>query len=438
MTPDEAEATSRLLFHLENQVGFWFALVVGNDPRPRGRLREAAEAWCKNNGRPFFLHALPPERLSALANELAHDAPPGLHWVRLEGSQGFLEQWDAAALQLLLAMNERREAYRHRLDGGIVLEGRESLKRLLRDTAPDLFSIRAFIAEPGRGPPDAPEPPDWSPPPVSMLLVDAKVAADADREIERATRLEVGSLSRLDALYRGVMGLVVAGRGEEALGHANQLVDEFENLLDDTSSAVVSADLGHCYLARGMALDLRGASSVAEPRWRLALVEMHLYLAQALAARGDLSTTMELLRAALETVQGEVIGDPVSEDWQAALCVVNLALGACLDALDSREAPEHWLAALRIAAQHLQSAPTRIEWGIRLNAAIRATSRTEERREGIAILRHALDAAPGSTALLAGLEGAYTSLIESLQSHGDHRGVRRARYQLKQLRKRRP
>jgi hypothetical protein len=121
MTPEEEEARSRLLFHLENQSGFWFALVVGDGPRPRARLRETAEAWCKEHGREFRRHAPPPHQLVALAAELAKDAAPGLHWVRADGPAGLIEQWEASVSRLLLAMNERREAYRRRLDGGLLL-----------------------------------------------------------------------------------------------------------------------------------------------------------------------------------------------------------------------------------------------------------------------------------------------------------------------------
>jgi hypothetical protein len=39
----EAEAWDRLLFHLENQTGFWFAMVVGDDPGARGRLYAKAK-----------------------------------------------------------------------------------------------------------------------------------------------------------------------------------------------------------------------------------------------------------------------------------------------------------------------------------------------------------------------------------------------------------
>jgi hypothetical protein len=152
MTREEEDARDRLLFHLENQTGFWFALVVGDEPRPRGRLRKVAEAFCREHNLAFTLHAMLPEQLSAIAVDLARGENQGLHWIRADGPQTLITQWDSAARALLLAMNERREAYRRRLNGGVIIEGRVSLKRLLRDLAPDLFSIRAFIAESGVAP----------------------------------------------------------------------------------------------------------------------------------------------------------------------------------------------------------------------------------------------------------------------------------------------
>lgn len=162
MSPEEEEARDRLLFHLENQIGFWFGLVVSDDAGPRARLCEAAQAWCKEHDKPFSLHEPEPDRLVQVAVSLANGESPGVHWIRADGVKGILDAWNAGAARMLMAMNERREAYRTRLDGGIVVEGRLSLKRILREMAPDLFSIRAFIAEPGEDP-AASDFPEWSP-----------------------------------------------------------------------------------------------------------------------------------------------------------------------------------------------------------------------------------------------------------------------------------
>ncbi|HSN96991.1 MAG TPA: hypothetical protein VLS89_01795 [Candidatus Nanopelagicales bacterium] len=239
MTPEEAEATRRLLFQLENESGFWFALVVGDDARPRARLREAAETWCREHGVGFFLHAPSPERLVWLANELSQSPAAGLHWIRADGTAALIEQWDAAAAQLLLAMNERREAYRRKLDGGIVIEGRASLKRLLRELAPDLFSIRAFVAEPGSEPTTTTqEAPEWRDPIGSSFFGALQAAAvDPDRELQRAARLaSIGTPEALKdwgyAVLMATMGLVTAGRNTEARQWIDQLTARTESWPD--------------------------------------------------------------------------------------------------------------------------------------------------------------------------------------------------------------
>ncbi|MFO0585936.1 MAG: hypothetical protein U0441_00280 [Polyangiaceae bacterium] len=170
MTAEEEEATERLLFHLENQTGFWFGLVVGDDPAPRERLCEAARKWCEEHGRAFYLHSDDPNALLALPILLAENAQAGVHWIRADGVSALVESWHTRAAQMLMAMNERREAYRARLDGGVVVEGRSSLKRILREMAPDMFSIRAFIIEPGEGQERrAKNPPEWRPPSAEEL-----------------------------------------------------------------------------------------------------------------------------------------------------------------------------------------------------------------------------------------------------------------------------
>ncbi|MCK6590972.1 MAG: hypothetical protein L6Q76_25745, partial [Polyangiaceae bacterium] len=236
MTREETEARDRLLFHLENQTGFWFALVAGDDPRPRTRLREAAETFCREHGQPFILHAPHPQHLMGLAAELAKGESPGLHWIRADGPKALVSQWDSAVRELLVAMNERREAYRRRLDGGVVIEGRESLKRYLRDLAPDLFSIRAFIAEPGISPEfTRPSIPEWRVPRFSFISMFA-VTADPERELARAARLaDMDSVearrARAEMLLVGTAGLLMARRAQDAERPCHDLASEVERLL---------------------------------------------------------------------------------------------------------------------------------------------------------------------------------------------------------------
>lgn len=149
MSESLAEAIERLEFHLEHQSGFWFALIATDAEAPRARMREVTERFCQENGVSFFLYALDPLALVPLGIELSRGRNPGIHWIRADGVKGTAEEWEKQATLLFMAMNERRDAYRKRLEGAIIVEGRSSLKRRLRDLAPDLFSIRAFLAEPG-------------------------------------------------------------------------------------------------------------------------------------------------------------------------------------------------------------------------------------------------------------------------------------------------
>lgn len=232
MTPEEEEAGDRLLFHLENQTGFWFALVVGDDPGPRARLCEAARSWCTEHGRTFLLHEPEPQGLVMLAVSLASGDSPGIHWIRADGVKGPIEAWSAAAARMLMAMNERREAYRKRLEGGIVVEGRSSLKRILREMAPDLFSIRAFIAEPGADPKaGTSEFPEWRPP-VSLSSLLSGDQVDVDLALARLARLSgletPTSDSWIEAENMAMVSLFNAGRHHEAEEHAHRLLSRIE------------------------------------------------------------------------------------------------------------------------------------------------------------------------------------------------------------------
>jgi uncharacterized protein YjbI with pentapeptide repeats len=156
---DAGEAARRLTFQLEMDTGFWFGAVVGNDGGARAALREVARRWCEGrgahvsraHGRRLSYCAVRPSRSPATSGR----ACTGFGWRRAT-SPG---PWDRALTHALAAMNERREEYRRTLRGPLVVEGRMSLRRRLRELAPDLFSVAAFIAELGGAPSRAPEAP---------------------------------------------------------------------------------------------------------------------------------------------------------------------------------------------------------------------------------------------------------------------------------------
>lgn len=232
MSVEEDDARDRLLFHLENQTGFWFALVVSEDAGPRNRLRDVAAQWCKEHGRAFFLHEPLPEDLVQLAVSLASSEEAGLHWICTDGLKGVIESWDAGATRMLMAMNERREAYRKRLCGGIVIAGRPSLKRIVRETAPDLFSIRAFVAEPGEQSGNSPSNiPEWkSPAPLIPTFTDDTV--DPDLALRRLSWLSSGAEEMTPEWIRAelaaILSLFNAERYEELERHANEILSRLQ------------------------------------------------------------------------------------------------------------------------------------------------------------------------------------------------------------------
>lgn len=395
MTPDEAEAWDRLAFHLENQIGFWFALVVGDDPRPRATLREETRRWCGEHGMTFHVHAPPPELLASLAVELARGAPPGMHWIRADGPDGLIEQWDAATAQLVLAMNERREAYRKRLDGGIILEGRDSLKRLLRELAPDMFSIRAFIAEPEGSVRDRPQSAiEWQNPIRSFVTLTG-VASDPDRELQRASRLAgIEAISakraRMTALYRAAAGLLSVERVEEAERYAEALAAEDEEFRKAHPAVALSP------LSLSALNALRGAiaSELGKPDQALR------YLGESISSLAESSTNTEdhqehfafrlaidvlQTRGNVQLTQGDLAGaedsfrtrhDFLASVAQASPEVEEFQLDAALAARqlarvrmgrgDRITAEEQMRSVVALVAQKAQENPVEARWRIEL------------------------------------------------------------------------
>lgn len=216
MSDEDEDAWDRVLFHLENQTGFWLGLVASDDARPRAELREKARAFWEGEGGVFVLHEPEPGKARSLAVALTRQYEPALHWIRVDADVS-----EEGAAELVLAMNERREAYRSRLDGGVVIEGRASLKRMVRELAPDLFSIRAFVVEPQAVLAIEPsERPEWRLP----LRTEHEGAAlsDPDQELDRASRLAGidgcgAMIARFEALTRAVAALTAEERFSEAL-----------------------------------------------------------------------------------------------------------------------------------------------------------------------------------------------------------------------------
>jgi hypothetical protein len=66
-------------------------------------------------------------------------------WVRCIQVGG---AWYTVLWNLFLRLNERRDALRRRVGGGLVFAVHPSMKPRLRDAAPDLWSVRSLVLEP--------------------------------------------------------------------------------------------------------------------------------------------------------------------------------------------------------------------------------------------------------------------------------------------------
>lgn len=145
------EKWQQFLRHLELSSGFSFVLLLAKDQALAQFLRDmlAAELSPQRQVLSYsadttpFIYKIPTQISSARktkreavywVDSLPHSSDPGgLQWRKA---------WQYVAARL----NERREALRERLQTTLILVGPPELEPLLREHAPDLWSVRAFVA----------------------------------------------------------------------------------------------------------------------------------------------------------------------------------------------------------------------------------------------------------------------------------------------------
>lgn len=325
------EALDRIRFQWESSEEFWFGMVVSNDQTARDALRSAVAAAVTASGGTIHTRRLDPHAVENTAVELlAAMEDGGLHWVVVGGADEPKETWEGAAGRFFAALNERREAFRHRILGGLVVEGREGLKRRLRTMAPDLFSIRAFVVEPRS---DAGWDEGGGSSPI-IELQDERFPGDPDQELERLERIPPGTSpnrgarrARLAAQQRAIDGLLSSGR----IGEASTLVDDSTELIqtltdDDPDDPWVASARFLSHIQRG-----RVALDTGVPGAALAQFEDALALAE-----GEPSSSRGLRRMG------------TAHDWLAAVA---------LDLGDIDDAVTHATSALESARQWTAEAP---------------------------------------------------------------------------------
>ena len=143
----------RLRGQVELAEGFWLGFIFSPSPLSSEVLRRRTERLLRAQTR--RLEAFQPETSSALKGLLPslfipEAASAGCTWVEalhLDPGGGAERPWREAWLDLVSRMNERRDALRRHLRGGLVLVAPPEMKLSVREAASDLWSIRALVVE---------------------------------------------------------------------------------------------------------------------------------------------------------------------------------------------------------------------------------------------------------------------------------------------------
>ncbi|HYO51364.1 hypothetical protein, partial [Archangium sp.] len=225
----------RLRRQVEWAEGFWLCFIFAPSSRSTGVLRRRAERLLRGQTRRLSRYepSQPDELPAALSSLLVPEARDvGCHWIEalnLDSGEQPEGPWNKAWVKLAVLMNERRDALRRHLRGGLVLVAPARMKQHFRNMASDLWSVRALVlelvpvAEPtgGRGSSDM----------EHSSLIASKIEQsdsipDADfalTELQRLQHKYTGNASALASmLMRAVDGLLASGRVMEALEAARQ------------------------------------------------------------------------------------------------------------------------------------------------------------------------------------------------------------------------
>lgn len=143
----------RLEAQLDLSGGFWLGFVFSAAPQAVNTLWLKTEALLKEREQLVLQHPpiqTPDELPSVLTWLLTATEPQLADCVWIESIRadppGASEQpWTRAWEQLFLRTNEHRDALRARLPGGLVFAAPPSILPLVREAAPDLWSIRSLV-----------------------------------------------------------------------------------------------------------------------------------------------------------------------------------------------------------------------------------------------------------------------------------------------------
>ena len=240
------DAWQQIRRQFELTSGFWLGFVFCPSPRTAAVLRRRTEQTLRFRAQRLrVIRPSSPDDFGSLLPALfePESAQAGCVWIesirtsspaRHTNESG---DWTSAWDSFLLRANERRDAMRRHLEGGLILAAPPEVKPRVRDAAPDIWSIRSLVLElrPSR-PVSSGEIGQDSPLPreshrgTDSIQSDASVdvgfgLAEADRivrRIEGAQGHNRHGLARI--LLRTVEGLLAQGKTKDAVERARRAV----------------------------------------------------------------------------------------------------------------------------------------------------------------------------------------------------------------------
>ena len=267
--------------------GFWLGFVFCPSPRTVAVLRRRTGQILKFRAQRLrVIRPSSPDDFGSLLPALfePESAQAGCVWIESIHTSSPTRHaresgdWTLAWDRFLLRANERRDALRRRLDGGLILAAPPEVKPRVRDAAPDLWSIRSLVLDL---------------PPSSIA---SSGGVDRDSLLTREIRREAGNVLS-DASIDVEFGLAEADRiarriegaqGQSRHGLARILLRAVEGLLEQgkTQDAVERA--------RKAVAVLRGQSGGEH-----LLADALSSLSRAARADNDISVALECLEESL-------------------------------------------------------------------------------------------------------------------------------------------
>ncbi len=365
----------RLRAQLELAEGFWLGFVFVDHPAVAAALRDRAGTFLDGEGKTHEVRRyVTPEALTTSLLTDVFSAGPAvtgcmfLESIAVDSQAG--GPWYSAWQAVLLRCNERRDALRRALSTGLVFMLPREFKRLVRDAAPDLWSVRSLVIEiQPESVPEAALPHRQFRRDLSPL--EAAPAAPQDPELteRRAARVR-DPAARGVALHHAAEAYLRLGRLDEALRtatHAVHLLEGSEDPARLRERLEAQLTLGRILRLKGevdlsfvhTASAVRGLETVSTSAQRSeALGELGLLLRD----RGDLAAAAAAFREQTAILEEQSMPQRAGLGQQVPLSLAYARLGDTLRELGDLDGAHQSIAlGLEIAQRLYREAPAELE-----------------------------------------------------------------------------